>query len=1079
MTSTQAKQDRKALRRAKKALRNEPAMLCPPDAAGRSFKIRLFGTLCRALIIFCATGGLCGFLCDAFYPGMGSTAVAFCALFSLFFALISFHPIATLAGIVGLAGHFTFELLTHGNELRGVIGYGFNMPLDALYNRGFYSVIKLQWEGSFSLYADAFISLFAFLLTLLFAVSLIRRAHIVAPALFSTAFIVLVFTFNMPVSNASFTFMLSGFVGALILFAYDLRYNKKHATKNKDSEDTLFAEERPPMPEGYEDRAARRAREKEEKKAEREAKLAQRSDPAYALPTVEDELTDYFRTPQKKAKKKSVKEPTEGRTAAARKARRAQLTAVRAYDRITAQSRAAMGGFAGIAMTVLALLILWIPSVAVTDSLHTIDKIDRRVASYREYVTAKLRGNDPVLDLYEYLETRKQEEPHSTTATTQEFKEIPLFRVGVQHGLNLYFTSWIGTDYENGAWTAFTDDQYYSYRDLVGDDIQSMPAEEMRTAFLSCMASNSLEDAGYDYTFKYTSHETIGYATYMVNIRRLSSFSNSLLLPRATINTGRSALRQYRSMEYAELPYAVVFDGITSGHQFNEPDVGYSAIAQVTNQKATGWESNVATMIAAYEASRLEMARFDEAKNKRAFDANYAGTRYNNTSLAKTYIEAMTPQERKDFNAQFAKMDAYTDFVYDTYLDKSDSEIIRALANEIYAHTAAEVQPDGTVVSVLNFAGAADRSSTNPTTYVRRHRLTMAVIDRLVQDCRYTLEITAESDSTLDGVENFLTVTHEGYCVQFASAAALILRELGVPVRYMEGYLCSDFTYQGVSLPDDVNRYTATIRDSNAHAWIEVFYDGIGWIPYETTPEYYISMYGESSRTAQGLIDPDKPDPGEDPIVDPHVTPDEPDQPDVDPEDPEKIHRAQVRALILRIVKIAAIVLGVALVLGVILWQLIRVARAARRAEEKRQKMVRQILDDDAQIFDSEETRAEAARTLCRMVLQLLALYGTAPEKGELKDEYARRLSFAYEDVFGYPAEYSESQATGAISHEFISTVHISELMEAISAEEFGNGMTKKNMQRLAEFYLSLRKQEERKIPYFRRKKLHYIAKVI
>ena len=94
----------------------------------------------------------------------------------------------------------------------------------------------------------------------------------------------------------------------------------------------------------------------------------------------------------------------------------------------------------------------------------------------------------------------------------------------------------------------------------------------------------------------------------------------------------------------------------------------------------------------------------------------------------------------------------------------------------------------------------------------------------------------------LDGVENFLTNTKEGYCVQFASAAALILREYGIPTRYVEGYIACDFNTN--SSIDRVARSATYVHDYEAHAWIEVFFDGIGWVQYECTPAYYAGMYG-------------------------------------------------------------------------------------------------------------------------------------------------------------------------------------------------------------------------------------------
>ncbi|MDE7434651.1 MAG: DUF3488 and transglutaminase-like domain-containing protein [Lachnospiraceae bacterium] len=82
-----------------------------------------------------------------------------------------------------------------------------------------------------------------------------------------------------------------------------------------------------------------------------------------------------------------------------------------------------------------------------------------------------------------------------------------------------------------------------------------------------------------------------------------------------------------------------------------------------------------------------------------------------------------------------------------------------------------------------------------------------------------------------DVVEYFLFQGEEGFCEHFASAGVLLLREMGVPARYVSGYTVrvSDFT-------SEKNAYTAVVMDNRAHAWAEVYMDGVGWVPVEMTP---------------------------------------------------------------------------------------------------------------------------------------------------------------------------------------------------------------------------------------------------
>jgi transglutaminase-like putative cysteine protease len=73
---------------------------------------------------------------------------------------------------------------------------------------------------------------------------------------------------------------------------------------------------------------------------------------------------------------------------------------------------------------------------------------------------------------------------------------------------------------------------------------------------------------------------------------------------------------------------------------------------------------------------------------------------------------------------------------------------------------------------------------------------------------------------------DFLLRDRVGYCQHFAGAAALLLRMAGVPTRVVAGFATGEPTGDG--------RYV--VRDADAHAWIEVYFEGIGWVPFNPTP---------------------------------------------------------------------------------------------------------------------------------------------------------------------------------------------------------------------------------------------------
>ena len=71
----------------------------------------------------------------------------------------------------------------------------------------------------------------------------------------------------------------------------------------------------------------------------------------------------------------------------------------------------------------------------------------------------------------------------------------------------------------------------------------------------------------------------------------------------------------------------------------------------------------------------------------------------------------------------------------------------------------------------------------------------------------------------------FLTQSHTGYCIHFATAAVALYRTLGIPARVCEGYLVNN-TAPGSSVK---------VTGADAHAWAEVYVDGLGWVPVEVT----------------------------------------------------------------------------------------------------------------------------------------------------------------------------------------------------------------------------------------------------
>ncbi|SDO97789.1 Transglutaminase-like superfamily protein [Microbacterium sp. ru370.1] len=121
---------------------------------------------------------------------------------------------------------------------------------------------------------------------------------------------------------------------------------------------------------------------------------------------------------------------------------------------------------------------------------------------------------------------------------------------------------------------------------------------------------------------------------------------------------------------------------------------------------------------------------------------------------------------------------------------------------------------------------------------------------------RYSLDAPVDAGfdgAGLDAVADFLQV-RAGYCVHYASAFAVMARTLGMPSRIVVGYLpgtASGIPQQGGT------EYTVT--SSQLHSWPEVYFQGIGWVPFEPTNSLGVPTNFASGSTSNGGTTPTSP----------------------------------------------------------------------------------------------------------------------------------------------------------------------------------------------------------------------------
>lgn len=180
------------------------------------------------------------------------------------------------------------------------------------------------------------------------------------------------------------------------------------------------------------------------------------------------------------------------------------------------------------------------------------------------------------------------------------------------------------------------------------------------------------------------------------------------------------------------------------------------------------------------------------------------------TELAERYYEQ---REEEEFSVYLKDETGYSDFVYQNYTEIP--QYLKNLFDSLLSRKDDE----------LAEGGHYDYESANIIVY---------------QFLNENLSYTENCGSCPDG-QDFITYTlsesGKGYSVHYASVAALLYRYLGIPARYVEGYLITPEMAREAEAYQEI-----IVTQKEAHAWVEIYLDGLGWIPMEMTPKYYDVM---------------------------------------------------------------------------------------------------------------------------------------------------------------------------------------------------------------------------------------------
>ena len=163
-------------------------------------------------------------------------------------------------------------------------------------------------------------------------------------------------------------------------------------------------------------------------------------------------------------------------------------------------------------------------------------------------------------------------------------------------------------------------------------------------------------------------------------------------------------------------------------------------------------------------------------------------------------------------NAYASTESVYAAFAKDHYLDVPESE-----AADIKRLVFSDDTWDGTAAS-SEFA------------VISRVRTMMDTLASYTESPR-TMPVNSSSSFTSWLFEQ----AREGNSSYFATAATLAFRTQGIPARYVEGYRVGAGDLTGAALTNS----TLTLDSGDAHAWCEIYLDGLGWTPVEVTPGFY------------------------------------------------------------------------------------------------------------------------------------------------------------------------------------------------------------------------------------------------
>ncbi len=1022
--------------------KNQRQLVYIPTRQRHTNASAIIGWISRALTAAMFVAGIEYLIADAFMiiPEMidvGDIMIPSLA-FALTIAMIVHGGRTSVLGVLSFVGVLFAQLFAFTSNLSefiiGSVAAVHNAVIDKFVSVGQTAVYALRADAPATIFSEEELFkggaiLLSLFLSLLFVPAIMKRCRGLYLVPVTALFFIPICTYNIMRSNWAFSLFVSAAAGVAALCLYDRVYTA--TGKNKR---ILKENESLPSVDG----GAPKKRKPPKLKAQK-AKKQRGKDK-----NVEDALrleSPAVRRARKRAERRLKADERKLERVKARELWRAEKRSERP-DRKAARRSRSLGGAIGFVTFAMSMLAISIPAQLVAKNETGIPYLSSFMNTARGYVEAIIKTDKPDLNnMPSPLHGGSTGGPRSTEALYPSFADVPVMYVGVPFDTSVYLRQWIGTEYDDNMWYSATLDDIAEYNDKFGDGFTPDSIRENFYSSVFPLFDSRIDESGY------SENASRGFILERVSVRRL--YNDSQLLPIPAFARPSKGLMSYGGRSPLRRPYTHYFDGIWTSNFFLR-DTSYASESFVTTMRSPSLGKNFNDSIKLY-CAMIELIRSgepdsylnaDEETKERYIDQKEFeieeeyGVSAGVYSLLRRYLTTMTDAERAALIEYDDTERLYAEYVRDTYLNTDPDD-----NSEIYAETR----------RVLNAAGI-DPSTVKFAEYDGYHSAIMAIVEYFNDEFVYTLEppkSDEQADTTGEGagdalaisgsgsdndeeeksepemsaVVEFLTKTKAGYCVQFASSLTLMLRSVGIPARYCEGYVAADY-YKATGVDDPFLRYNSEVLDSNAHAWVEVYYDHLGWVQYEATPLMHDEIYGGGTG---GVTDTE---PVEDPKPPVNDRPDDDDGND-DEKDDEDIPLPEEddgRLALIVVAIIAAVIVFAALVWFIT--ALIVTVHRSNAARRRRATLISRSLDTESPMTDDE--LHELAHELDLCILELLTALGLPPESGELPDEYASRLM---------PVVGGASQ------------IHIATALEYISSEEFGRALTRDGLAALASYY--------------------------